>query len=262
MLSKEEFGLILYVIGVLFVLIVFGVSVFIIFQKKKTSLIQEQMRLKFEYENEIAQAKNEIQESTLKNVAMELHDNIGQLLSVANMQLNLVTNQNELSSELSGHLAETKSIIQNAVGEVRSLSKSLNTEVIQNLGLARSIEIELDRIGRLKKSQVTFEVLGHEQIIKATDEIIIFRIFQEFLSNSIKHAMSEEISVSLNFKEDALELHFKDNGQGFDTTIKSESSGLYNMKSRAKLINAQILLESKLGQGTTLELIYPYNQQA
>jgi signal transduction histidine kinase len=258
MLSKEEFGLILYVIGVLFLLIIFGVSVFIIFQNKKTRLIQEQMRLQFEYENEIAQAKNEIQESTLKNVAMELHDNIGQLLSVANMQLNLVTSQQNITEDLSSHLTETKSIVQSAVSEVRALSKTLNTEVIQNMGLVRAIELEIERIERLKIFNTSFEVRGKERNIKPSDEIIIFRIFQEFLSNSIKHATATMINVCLDFKEDSVLLNIRDNGKGFDTTMKSESSGLYNMKSRAKLVGADIYLLSTIGKETTLELNYPY----
>lgn len=121
MLSKEEFGLIIFSIAVLFIIMAFGIVIVVVFQRKKNQMMQKQLKSQFEFENQIAHAKNEIQENTLKNVAWELHDNIGQLLSVANLQINLL-NKNEFSNELSEQITDTKSLIQEAIREVRSLS--------------------------------------------------------------------------------------------------------------------------------------------
>ncbi len=257
MLSKEEFALILFSVAVLFTVMVFGIAIIIVFQKKKSLLIQKQLKLKFEYENQIANAKNEIQENTLKNVAWELHDNIGQLLSVANMQINMM--QNVDSADVQTHLTETKAIIQEATKEVRSLSKTLNHEVIQNIGLLRSIEIETERIQRLKYAQTSLIVNGEIAKINPSDEIIIFRIVQEFLSNTIKHAGASKIEISIVIDDQHLSLSIKDNGKGFDTSTKSESSGLQNMRSRAKLINAEFHLTSEIGRGTELQLNYSFS---
>lgn len=257
MLSKEEFALILFSVAVLFTVMVFGIAIIVVFQRKKSLLIQKQLKLKFEYENQIANAKNEIQENTLKNVAWELHDNIGQLLSVANMQINMM--QSEDCKDVQTHLGETKTIIQEATKEVRSLSKTLNHEVIHNIGLLRSIEIEAERIERLKYAETVLNINGEIDGMNPSDEIIIFRIVQEFLSNVIKHAAASKIEITIDIDDKNLSLLIKDNGKGFDTAVKSESSGLQNMRSRAKLINAELQLTSEIGKGTELQLNYSFS---
>jgi signal transduction histidine kinase len=257
MLSKEEFGLIIFSIAILFIIMAFGILIVLVFQKKKNQMIQKQLKLKFEFENQIANAKNEIQENTLKNVAWELHDNIGQLLSVANMQINMLSNHVD-SIEFSEQLNETKTTIQNATKEVRSISKTLNSEVIQSLGFIRSIEVELERISRLKYAETKIEIDGEEQDISDSAQIIIFRIFQEFLSNTLKHALATQIHVTISFQKNRLLLKVRDNGKGFDTTMKTESSGLLNMKSRAGLIQADFQLFSEPNKGTELTLIYTF----
>jgi hypothetical protein len=153
-------------------------------------------------------------------------------------------------------LNETKTTIQNATKEVRSISKTLNNEVIQNIGLIRSIEVELERITRLKYAETTLEIDGEEQDINASAQIIIFRIFQEFLSNTLKHALATQIHVVISFQQNGIILKVKDNGKGFDTATKTESSGLINMKSRAALIQADFQLFSEPNKGTELILSY------
>lgn len=254
MLQREEILLIVYFICVIFLLIVFGLIFFVAFQKRKNKIINEKLMMEVRYKNEIATTKIEIQEQTLKNVAWELHDNIGQLLSVVNLQLNMMSGKD--CKNIDEHLKETKTLVQTTVQEVRSLSKTLNSEVIKNNGLLRSIEIELERIERLKYAKTSFEVTGTPKMIKYTDEIILFRIIQEFLSNTIKYARAKKINVTLNFKEEILYLSLNDNGIGFDTSLKTESSGLQNMKNRAELLNADFSYTSVIGEGTHLILTY------
>lgn len=254
MLLEEEVLLIFYFITVIFIVIVFGLVFFLVFQKRKNKILNEKMMLEVRYKDEIAKTKVEIQEQTLKNVAWELHDNIGQLLSVINLQLNLLSGND--CKDITEHLKETKSLVQTTVQEVRSLSKTLNSEVIKNNGLIQSLEIEMERIERLNYAKALFEMSGTKKEIKYTDEIIIFRIIQEFLSNSIKHAKAKKINLKLKYTEDFLYLFISDNGVGFDTSLKTYSSGLQNMKSRAELLNAEFSLTSVLGEGTQLKLTY------
>jgi len=254
MLQKEEILLIVYFICVIFILIVFGLIFFVAFQKRKNKILNEKLKLQIRYKDEIAKTKVEIQEQTLKNVAWELHDNIGQLLSVVNLQLNMMAGKE--FQDISEHLEETKNLVQTTVQEVRSLSKTLNSEIIKNNGLIRSIEIELERIERLNYAKTNFEILGEPKEIKHTDEIIIFRIIQEFLSNTIKYAKAKKIGLFLNYKGEFLYLSLNDNGIGFDTSIKTESSGLQNMKNRAELLNADYSHTSVIGEGTQLILTY------
>lgn len=254
MLQQEEVFLIIYFLAVTLLLIIFGMLFFTVFQKRKNKLLQEKLKMEMNYKTEIEKSKVEIQEQTLKNIAWELHDNIGQLLSVVNMQLNIM--EQKEGNDIYKHLAEVKSIVQSTVKEVRSLSKTSNNEVIQMMGLVRSIEVELERIERLKYAKTSMQVKGAQTLKNEEDEIIMFRIVQEFLSNCIRHAKAKNINVLVEFEENYIYLSVSDDGCGFDISKKSESSGLKNMNSRAKLLKSEFEINSAINKGTQMHLKY------
>ena len=255
MLSKEEIVLLVYVVAVLLFLGAFVVVFFVAFQRRKNKLLLERLEEMQRLEKELANTQLEIQEQTLKNIAWELHDNVGQLLSVANIQLNMLMSSD--AKDIHKELKETKDVISATVQEVRSLSKTLNSDVIQNNGLVKSIKVELERFNRLNFLYADFKMEGEEVKINSENEIIIFRILQEFFSNVIKHAKADNLFVLLSYKEHALEIIAEDNGVGFDTSAKSESSGMHNMKNRAKLLDAEFSLTSTPNKGTKIFLSYP-----
>lgn len=236
-------------------MITFLVVFFIAFQKRKNKFIMERMEAQQRFEKEITNARLEIQEQTLKNIAWELHDNVGQLLSVANIQLNLM--QGNAPESIKDQIMETKDVIKATVQEVRALSKTLNSEVILNNGLQQSIQTEMDRLNRLKFLKAELKTNGEVIDLKNEDEIIIFRILQEFFSNVIKHAKADNLLVILDYGENELKIAVEDDGVGFDTIKNSGNSGLQNMKSRASLLGASYKLDSSPSQGTKLNLTYP-----
>jgi len=217
----------------------------------------ERFEAEKKFEKELASSQLEIQEQTFKNIAWELHDNVGQLLSVANIQLNML--KNSTPNDYHEQIDETKGVVADTVHEIRTLSKILNNDVILKNGLIRSLEVELERFNRLNFLNATFERTGTEVPIKSADEIIIFRILQEFFSNVIKHAKANNLFVNLNYQKDALEINLRDDGVGFDCGKNNENSGMQTMKSRAELLQANFSLTSEIGEGTNLNLIYPYN---
>jgi len=255
MRTKEEILLLVYVVAVLLFLGAFVVVFFVAFQRRKNKLLLERLEEMQRFEKELANTQLEIQEQTLKNIAWELHDNVGQLLSVANIQLNMMMTAD--CKDIQKELKETKDVISATVQEVRSLSKTLNSDVIQNNGLVKSIKVELERFNRLNFLFADFKIEGQEVKINSENEIIIFRILQEFFSNVIKHAKADNLFVFLSYKEHTLEIIAEDNGVGFDTSAKSESSGMHNMKNRAKLLDAEFSLTSTPNKGTKIFLSYP-----
>ena len=255
MLKKEEVLLILYFVIIIFLLVSFVVVFFMAFQRRKNKFLIEKFDAKQRFEKELTKSQLEIQEQTFKNIAWELHDNVGQLLSVVNIQLNLL-HQNT-PDELHPQIEESKEIISEIVHEVRSLSKILNNDVIQQNGLVRSLEIEMERFNRLKFLDARFKIEGEVIPLLNEHEILIFRILQEFLSNVIKHAKASELSVILNYTRDLLTINAKDNGVGFDVQQKKDSSGMQTMKGRALLLKADLSLTSNIGEGTKLLLKYP-----
>ena len=241
---------------VLLVLLITVIFLFTYFQKKKLKFILDRQETERKYLEELAKSQLETQEQTLKNIGWELHDNVGQLLSVANMQLNVISN--EVPTATKQRFEDTRDVINKSLKEVRALSKSLNSDVIQNIGLEKALNNELERFNKLKFVNARLEVIGEgDREIDPKDEIIIFRILQEFMSNSIKHSKAKNLDVALNYATDRLEIMIKDDGIGFDTNAVKKGSGLINMENRAKLIRADFSISSSENQGVSLNLSYP-----
>lgn len=255
-LLQQEALLIIYFVAILLFLAIFAIVFVVAFQRRKNKFLLERLEAEKKFEKELANSQLEIQEQTLKNIAWELHDNVGQLLSVANIQLNML--MNSAPEKFHQQIIETKEVVTASVTEIRSLSKILNTDVIKTNGLVTSLEVELERFNRLNFLVATFKVEGDEVSIKSQDEIIIFRILQEFFSNVMKHAKANNLFVHLSYKENALEILAKDDGVGYDASVHHGNSGMHTMKSRAELLQADFKIDSKIGEGTNLFLKYPY----
>lgn len=237
------------------VMVVIIIVIFSVFQNRKIKLLLDKRADEIRFEEEIIKSQLETQEQTLQNISWELHDNVGQLLSVAKMQLNIL--QPSIDESKKGILNETSDIISKSLQEIRTLSKLLNPDTVTNMGLEKSIELELLRFNRLNFLKASLEVYGTRKDIDKKDEIILFRILQEFLSNSIKHAKAKTLKVNLQYFKDSLTITAKDTGVGFDENEIEKGSGLVNMKSRAELIGAELEIQSKKNKGVTLILNYP-----
>ncbi len=260
MLQKEEITLIVYVLVVLLFVCAFTVLFVLFFLKRKNKLLVRQLEEKQNFEKELAQSQIEIKENILKNIGWELHDNVGQLLSVANIHLNMI--QNDVPEDKKDRFVETKQVIGQAIQEIRSISKTLNNDVILKNGLAASIQIELERFNRLNFLNGVFKLDGTIKDIDGSNEIIIFRMVQEFFSNVIKHAKADTLEVVLQYNKEDLHIKLQDDGVGFSVKTTPSNSGMQTMKSRAALIGANFNLSSEPGAGTTLAITYPYKINA
>ena len=249
--------LLIYMIAVLVIVTGLVILFFIVFQKRKNKLLLDKYEQQRKFEKELSQAQTEIQEETLKGVARELHDNVGQLLSFASMQLNLASTL--AKDSIKNTIDDTKDVVKDAIQEIRALSTSLNSDIISNLGLEESIEREIGRLNKLNKISGELTVKGDERDISPNDSIILFRIFQEFLSNTIKYSEAESFKVNMTYSDRSLKLIVEDNGKGFDESSIKAGSGLINMKNRAALIHTDFSLRSQPGEGVKLILKYPFN---
>lgn len=247
-MGEKNTEIVIIISTVLVLLMTFGIILlFSIFQRRKDDLLKEQEKEREQFEREIAETQIEIREETLRNISWELHDNIGQLLTLAKIQLQNATEEN---------IQEVSETIGKGLNEVRALSKLINPEAIKNIHLQEAVQLEIDRFNRLNFIDSTLTVSGDEQDIDKKSSIIIFRILQEFFSNTIKHSRASKLNVSLNFENQFLTITAQDNGVGFSSDEKKEGIGLINIKNRAKLIGAAIQFTSEKNKGTTLEIKY------
>lgn len=211
-----------------------------------------------QFDKEVRNAELEISEETMKRIAQELHDNVGQTLTLVNLYFESIEKGDTTL------LAESKKLIQRALDDLRGISRSLSPNYQLELGLEKGIkrELELIRLGKKIETHIEVEQTMTAQFTPSFEEnkreIIFFRCVQEALSNSIKHASAKKIHVRMMFENDRCKrIEIKDDGKGIDKHNFQKGIGLQSIEERMQLIGGQCILESSPSKGTTLTLNTP-----
>lgn len=247
--DKEVIIIVAIAIPVTLVIIV--IVLFSVFSRGKNKLLREQAEAKKAFDRELAESQIEIREETLRNISWELHDNIGQLMTLAKIQSQMALEKPEL-------LPEVSETIGAGINELRALSKLINPEALKSLNLREAVTLEIERFNRLKFIAAKLEVEGDVVPLEGNIQIILFRILQEFFSNTIKHSKASNLKVTLIYSDKKLIITAEDDGVGFEESDGFLGIGLKNMKTRAKLINLSLTIDSEKGRGTTLNLKYNF----
>src|SRR5690606_5741242 len=250
----EENNLVIVSTATLLLVIFIMVFIYIIFLRKKTSLLLEKKEKNLWFEKELANTQVEIKEQTLDYIGQELHDDLGQKLSVARLRHNQLLNK--IDNTHKKELEEINELLGECVQDIRNLSKNLITEQIVHFGLIESIEREVSRIQKLHVLTIEFVFNNNDIDIPAKHSLILFRIIQESLNNILKNSKARHVKIIVEENTEILEITIKDNGEGFQTDVTKDGSGLKNMQVRAKLLNASFRIKSIPSKGTTTEILY------
>jgi two-component system, NarL family, sensor kinase len=242
------------------VMVTFIIIILFSLQKKQNGYAQNLIMVKANFERERYKAQLEIQEQTVQDISREIHDNVGQVLSLA--KLGMGTLDVERTAEAKASILEISDIMELALENLRNISRMMNSEVISKGGLRKSIEIQVEYIQRKGKFNTSLHVTGEPVQLHETKAIILFRIVQEALNNIIRHSSASDICITLSYTRGYLILEVKDNGKGFSLQELSSGlrpvNGISNMQHRAKLIDAEFEINSKPGFGTTIIVTTPY----
>jgi two-component system NarL family sensor kinase len=242
----------------LFVLLGGFIIVFVIkYRQKQVEFEQEKKRIRLLQENELIKAQLEISEELMKNISHEIHDNIGQSLSLAKLTLHGLTDLNY--KEQTGSTFE---ILTRAIGDLRNLSKSLNGNFIRDIGLIESIRREVNLINSTGKVKCTLEVSEDEFQLPDNQAIILFRCAQEAINNCIKHSGALELNISCSSENGLFRMIIKDNGQGFNLDdINRNGIGMSSMRDRARLLGGIFDIKSTPKGGTCVTFEIPTSLQ-
>ena len=246
-------------VTVLLFIVAAGIIVFVlVYQKKQVQYLSERKQLKADYAKEILESRLEIQEQTMKSISQEVHDNVGQVLSVAKLNLNMI-NANEPAPVIQEKLNDISELMRKAIQDLRDLSKSLHSDVIAEKCLLKAIENEFEILKKTGAYAITLYVEGNYYHLPEQKELILFRMFQEMIHNIIKHAKAAVIDVRITFHPQQLILRVHDNGQGFDLAAidTGKGLGLRNIINRSQLIGAFYFIDSRPGNGTEIKIILP-----
>ena len=239
-----------------FLMVAFIVSYFIIYRRKKQGYLFEMKLTRERYEKQLLQSQLEIQEQTFNHISQEIHDNVGQVMSLAKVQLSIMKETKNLEM-----VDDVKENIGKALTDLRDIAKSLSSERIRSMSIIEAVQIESERINKSGIIHATVSIEGSEITIDEQKKQILFRIIQECLQNIIKHAQASEIILHFNFMPDYLMALINDNGKGFDVDNAlryGKGLGLQNMNTRSSLIGGSFAIESTLSRGSTVTIKIPY----
>ena len=263
--NQEIYFVILMGFLLAFLLVGFILVMFFLYQRKRQKQEREMIRMKEEYEQEVLRSQLEIQESTLKTIAQELHDNIGQTLSVIKLWMSIAPIEKEHPAYEG--VQNSKEMLHKVIHDMADLTKSLHTDRISDIGLQEAINFDIASIRKTGLMEIQYEVQGDEFHFPDQKSIFLFRMYQEMMNNILKHSKATRVNVSIVYSSDyTFALTIQDNGVGFNTQQKkaltsgSSGLGLKSMRNRAKMIGANMTMLSEPGKGTTISVTLSLNQ--
>jgi PAS domain S-box-containing protein len=206
----------------------------------------------------------EAQEQERRRIARELHDDIGQRLSLLIVELDqLQRNSRDLSAQIRSSAGALKQKASEIVSDIQSLSHKLHSSKLQYLGITAAVRSFCREFG--EQQNVEIDVNAHDLPSRLPPDIALclFRVLQEALHNSAKHSGVRHFGVRLWLSSDEVHLAVSDSGAGFDikTVMKGRGLGLTSMRERVRLVSGTIVIESMPTAGTTIHVCVPFKSE-
>jgi signal transduction histidine kinase len=247
------------VIGLLVIILLVIILVSLRMKAKKNRIIAEQKIQKLEDEKKLMAAQSILvgQEKERERIAQELHDGIGVLLSTASIHFSSV--ESKTDKETSEMLKKANKLLKDASKEVRQISHNMMPGVLSKFGLQEAIEDIFEDVEDAGDMQVNLDIALGKGRLPENVEIMIYRIVQEMLNNTLKHARASVVSMTLLKKDNHLVIEYKDNGAGFDETKlpKDKNLGLLGIRTRAEYLGGSVDMKSEPGKGVSYRIIIP-----
>ena len=254
----------LVLFGTTGMIILVGSVVFItiLFQRRYLNQQYERAQLENHYKEVLLKSTVESQEQERRRIAAALHDEVGVLLSTVRMTINFRLGKAVKQEEIASIKKDTLEVIDTSMETVRRISHEMSSKTLEQEGLVEAVRQVINPINKAGKIKVTLVETGSSVRFLRKEELVVYRISQEMVNNTIKHAGATTLKIYFNWFADHLELKMKDNGKGFVLPQKTDPNagiGLRNMESQASAISAGFNLESSPGKGTSLSLSVQYS---
>jgi signal transduction histidine kinase len=230
------------------------------YNRRKKRHIEEKALMQLTFDAEITKTQLEVQEQTMQTIGADLHDNIGQLLSLTSLTLNSIELENAPKARQKIDTAIDLTV--RSIKELRLLGKLLQGDQLVVLGLSEAIRHEINWLEKSGNYQVSYAEEGELPAVNSPEkDLILFRILQEILNNIIKHAQGTQINIRLEYRDELLYLKVVDNGIGFNAENLSAGQsgmGLQNIQKRAGIIGGEAIITSNPGEGTAITIFTSY----
>ncbi len=207
--------------------------------------------------SELAQKLISTQESTLRYISRELHDEFGQILTAIGSMLRRAGTHAPEGSSLRADLQEVLVTVQTTLEKVRSLSQALHPVMLDEAGLESTLDWYIPTVERQTGIAISYEKQGEPFAVDGAAGVHIYRILQEALNNVARHSNAKQVWVRLRFLPSSLELEIEDRGAGFPERPSRRGIGLVAMRERSELMGGQIIFSRPPDGGTRVHLTVP-----
>ena len=259
-MSEEEKHILLAICTATAFLTLFGIVAMVAiarFTHHKQQILFEKKWLEAKFQSELLQVGLEMQEITFHTISQEIHDNVGQILSLAKLNLNILSLERKEMKEI----VLIKELVSNAIQELRNLSHGYHADQLLDKGLINAITYLVDQMSKSGlftvsySSNIDFVELGKDRTV------FIYRIMQEISNNIIRHSGASEVTFSVQQEMNNIIISIADNGKGFDSQAPDfqHGIGLKSIMQRAGMIGAELSIQSMIGTGTTISLTLNIN---
>lgn len=254
--KQEDILVTIIISSVFFVLLaVFLLVMLYLFLRKQRQNQKEKEEMKNRFEQTIIKSQLEIQNQTLNYIGSEIHDDTAQVVYLSMLRIaNLKEKVDEKEKE------EIYNFLKKVWNDLRNISHSLINNNFHQIGFVESLEQLLHNINKTGKYQsfLTIDEDVNLDLLDKSVDVILYRMIQEVINNTLKHASCDRIKVHIGKQNEQIKVEIEDNGIGFNKEdIKQDNPGvgLNNIFSRAKLINATVHIDSVINQGTRFTIL-------
>ncbi|MDX2069171.1 MAG: sensor histidine kinase [Haliscomenobacter sp.] len=236
---------------------------FLLFQNYRSSVekrVQAERMAALEKQREADQLRSMIngEEQERKRIAQELHDGLGTLLATVKLQFNAVQNERPDIDTVKSY-QKADNLLDEACTEVRKISYNLLPAILQQYGLEYALQDLCEGINRSGRLEVSFIPYGLDYTFDDQTAVSVYRIVQELVKNTLRHAEASELIVQLSVEDEVLNIVVEDDGQGFDPAekLKKPGIGLQSIQSRLALLGGKMEVESSPQAGSTFTIDIP-----
>jgi len=244
--------------GLGIILIIMFLLIHVRLRTRKDKIIAVQRIKQLEDEKKVLAARLivEGQEEERKRIARELHDGLGVLLSTAKMQFTTIRDK---SPENQSMIDKATKLLEQASGDVRRISHNMMPGLLTKYGFFDAADDLVEQVNDMEGMNASIGIIGEPKRLTENTEIMLFRILQELVNNTLKHAEARNIKLELEMEPNKLQLKYTDDGKGFDISkkMKSQTLGLTGIHSRINFIGGQMELTSEIGKGVFYHISVP-----
>ncbi|WP_298514545.1 ATP-binding protein [uncultured Kordia sp.] len=253
--TQEGTSLILFIgmLGMFFLAL--AIVGFVIIYRRR--LLKQQMKLqeqKIIHQQQLLQSAIKIQDEERKRFAADLHDEIGGGISTILLSVERIKKEQADQPEMVLKSQNVRDQLNHLLKKVREISYNIMPPTLEDFGLHEAISDLCYSISESSSIIINYEWNGDEQRLGFSQELALYRIIQELLTNIIKHAEATNIDITIENNTENFQLHLKDNGKGFNPETIQKGAGLRNIYDRAQIMGAELVVSGVIDEGTIIHL--------